>query len=51
MENEGWVDPWMVLNAFKKKVIAMGVKFLEADVAGVTVEENEVEKVKVISCS
>ena len=47
MENEGWFDPWMLLNAFKKKVQAMGVCFLEAEVTGVTVEANRVERVKV----
>ena len=45
--NEGWFDPWMLLNAFKKKVKSMGVKFLEADVIGVDVEDNAVKKVKV----
>ncbi|XP_062261938.1 FAD-dependent oxidoreductase domain-containing protein 1 [Platichthys flesus] len=25
LENEGWFDPWTLLNAFKKKAISMGV--------------------------
>ena len=47
VKNEGWFDPWMLLNAFKKKVKSMGVEFLEADVTGVNVAENRVEGVKV----
>lgn len=47
MKNEGWFDPWMLLNAFKTKVKSLGVKFLEADVTAVTVEDNEVKKIKV----
>ncbi|XP_048417980.1 FAD-dependent oxidoreductase domain-containing protein 1 isoform X2 [Stegostoma tigrinum] len=25
LENEGWFDPWLLLNAFRKKAISMGV--------------------------
>lgn len=24
LENEGWFDPWTLLNAFKRKAISMG---------------------------
>lgn len=47
VQNEGWFDPWMLLNAFRKKVKSMGVTFMEADVVGVDVEDSAVEKVKV----
>jgi hypothetical protein len=35
------------LNAFRKKLKSMGVEFLEADVTGVDVADNRVERVKV----
>jgi FAD-dependent oxidoreductase domain-containing protein 1 len=47
VRNEGWFDPWMLLNAFRKKLKSMGVEFLEADVTGVDVTDNRVERVKV----
>lgn len=47
VKNEGWFDPWLLLSAFKKKLMSMGVKFLEAEVTGVNVEQNRVNKVKV----
>lgn len=25
LENEGWFDPWTLLNAFRRKAISMGV--------------------------
>uniref|UniRef100_A0A8C5E074 FAD-dependent oxidoreductase domain-containing protein 1 n=1 Tax=Gouania willdenowi TaxID=441366 RepID=A0A8C5E074_GOUWI len=25
LENEGWLDPWMLLNAFRRKALSMGV--------------------------
>ena len=36
----------MLLSALKKKLLSLGVRFLEADITGVTVEQNEVKKVK-----
>ena len=47
VKNEGWFDPWSLLNAFKKKVISMGVQYLKADVTGVTVENDRIKNVVV----
>ena len=47
VKNEGWCDPWMLLRAFKKKVLSMGVHFMNGEVTGVTVEDNEVKAVQV----
>ena len=48
MKNEGWFDPWLLLTALKKKAMSLGVRFLEAEVTGVHVEQNRVKRVKVI---
>ena len=51
MRNEGWFDAWSLLLAFKKKAKSMGVHFVNGEVTGVTVEENQVKDVKVsFSC-
>ncbi|KAG2470020.1 FXRD1 protein, partial [Polypterus senegalus] len=34
LENEGWFDPWILLNAFRKKAISMGVYQCFGDVTG-----------------
>ncbi|XP_029429080.1 FAD-dependent oxidoreductase domain-containing protein 1 isoform X2 [Rhinatrema bivittatum] len=34
LENEGWFDPWMLLNAFRRKALSMGVYQTHGDVAG-----------------
>lgn len=28
LENEGWIDPWSLLNAFKKKAISLGTEYV-----------------------
>ena len=48
LKNEGWFDPWLYLQAFKRKVIAMGVNFVAAAVSRIAVEEGKVHSVKVI---
>lgn len=48
VKNEGWFDSWMFLQAFKKKVLSMGVKFIEGEVTDVNVENKRVNSVKVI---
>ena len=47
VKNEGWFDSWMLLHAFKKKVLSMGVRFIEGEVTGVNVEDKRVNSVKV----
>lgn len=34
LENEGWFDPWSLLNAFKRKAISMGVIHCCGEVTG-----------------
>jgi FAD-dependent oxidoreductase domain-containing protein 1 len=34
LDNEGWFDPWSLLNAFKRKATALGVQYINADVCG-----------------
>lgn len=34
LENEGWFDPWTLLNAFKRKAISMGVIQCYGEVTG-----------------
>uniref|UniRef100_A0A8C7EZT4 FAD-dependent oxidoreductase domain-containing protein 1 n=1 Tax=Oncorhynchus kisutch TaxID=8019 RepID=A0A8C7EZT4_ONCKI len=34
LENEGWFDPWMLLNAFRRKAISMGVYQCFGEVTG-----------------
>ena len=47
MNNEGWFDPWLFLQAFKKKITSMGVDFINAEVAGISVRDNKVQAAKV----
>jgi len=50
LKNEGWFDAWTLLLAFKKKAMSMGVRFVQGEVTGVAVEENQVKDVKVSFC-
>ncbi|XP_067827190.1 FAD-dependent oxidoreductase domain-containing protein 1 [Heptranchias perlo] len=34
LENEGWFDPWLLLNAFRRKAISMGVYQCHGEVVG-----------------
>jgi len=34
LENEGWFDPWSLLNALKQKGINLGVEYIQGDVIG-----------------
>merc|ERR1712168_558528 len=31
MQNEGWFDPWALLDAFKRKAISEGVQFIKGE--------------------
>ena len=48
LKNEGWFDPWLYLQAFKRKVVAMGVNFVNANVTGIDAEGGKVQTVKVM---
>ncbi|MGH0144625.1 UNVERIFIED_CONTAM: hypothetical protein FKN15_005323 [Acipenser sinensis] len=41
MENEGWFDPWALLNAFRKKAISMGVYQCFGEVTGLQCTSRE----------
>ena len=47
VRNEGWFDPWTLLMAFQKKMISMGVHYLEGEVVGVSIDNNMASAVKV----
>uniref|UniRef100_T1JA01 FAD-dependent oxidoreductase domain-containing protein 1 n=1 Tax=Strigamia maritima TaxID=126957 RepID=T1JA01_STRMM len=40
LENEGWFDPWALLNAFKRKAISMGTRFINGEVIGFDYRED-----------
>ena len=47
LRNEGWFDPWLFLQAFKKKIVSMGVDFVNAEVTGISVKDGKVQSIKV----
>ena len=47
VRNEGWFDPWLLLSAFKKKVLSMGVQYITGELSAVAVEDNRVTSVEV----
>ena len=49
LKNEGWFDPWLLLQAFRKKIVSMGVQVINAEVTGVSVLDNRVQGAKVLS--
>ncbi|CAF1159132.1 unnamed protein product [Adineta steineri] len=34
IQNEGWLDPWALLNAFRQKALSLGVLYLNAELVG-----------------
>lgn len=47
LAREGWFDPWLLLQAFRRKIVSMGVKVISAEVTGFKVEKDKVQSVKV----
>jgi glycine/D-amino acid oxidase-like deaminating enzyme len=47
VKNEGWFDPWLFLQAFKRKITSMGVDFINAEVTGISIENSRVQTAKV----
>uniref|UniRef100_A0A4W3GWU1 FAD-dependent oxidoreductase domain-containing protein 1 n=1 Tax=Callorhinchus milii TaxID=7868 RepID=A0A4W3GWU1_CALMI len=43
LENEGWFDPWMLLNAFRNKALSMGIHHCYGEVTGLKHSVQEVE--------
>ncbi|MBN3318036.1 FXRD1 protein, partial [Atractosteus spatula] len=45
LENEGWFDPWTLLNAFRRKAMSMGVHQCFGDVKGFKSVKNKIHNV------
>ncbi|XP_069038681.1 FAD-dependent oxidoreductase domain-containing protein 1 [Lepisosteus oculatus] len=45
LENEGWFDPWTLLNAFRRKAMSMGVHQCFGDVKGFKIVNNKIHNV------
>jgi len=41
IKNEGWFDPWSLLNAFKRKALSLGTTFVNGEVVGFDFREEE----------
>uniref|UniRef100_H3BEE6 FAD-dependent oxidoreductase domain-containing protein 1 n=1 Tax=Latimeria chalumnae TaxID=7897 RepID=H3BEE6_LATCH len=41
LENEGWLDPWSLLNAFRRKALSMGVYHCHGEVTGFSCSSRE----------
>ena len=46
-QGEGWFDPWLLLNSFKKKARALEVEFIPGEVVGINVSNDKVKSVEV----
>ena len=49
LENEGWIDPYGLLMAFRNKAKSLGVRYLDDEVAGLGLNEHRVESVTLAS--
>eukprot|EP00794_Sanderia_malayensis_P016007 gene16007-17623_t len=38
--NEGWFDPWLLLQSFRNKAISLGVKYIETEAVRILAKEN-----------
>ncbi|HWA46700.1 MAG TPA: FAD-binding oxidoreductase, partial [Dongiaceae bacterium] len=47
--NEGWIDPYSLLQAFRRKARALGVTYVQDEVSGVDVAQGRVNAVKLHS--
>lgn len=47
LENEGWFDPYLLLSAFKRKVLSMGVTYISGEIMGLSISDKSVKHVKV----
>ncbi|XP_077986829.1 FAD-dependent oxidoreductase domain-containing protein 1-like [Glandiceps talaboti] len=39
--SEGWFDPWTLLDAFKRKAISLGVKYIHGEVSGFKLKQEK----------
>lgn len=50
--NEGYFDPWSLLNAFKRKAISLGVDYVNGEAVDFDTDQNgQISSVKVVSSS
>ncbi len=49
LENEGWLDPYSLLQSFRKKAISLGVTFIADEVTALRCEGNRVSNVNLRS--
>jgi sarcosine oxidase len=49
LENEGWIDPYGLLVAFRDKAKSLGVRYLNDEVTGLALNEHRVESVALAS--
>ncbi len=47
VHNEGWFDPYLLLSAFKRKVISLGVHYIHGAVSGLCIDDEHVSSVEV----
>ncbi|HEU4827145.1 MAG TPA: FAD-binding oxidoreductase, partial [Dongiaceae bacterium] len=47
--NEGWLDPYSLLQAFRRKARALGVTYLQDEVTGIDIAQNRVRSVSLRS--
>ncbi|XP_065842241.1 FAD-dependent oxidoreductase domain-containing protein 1-like [Oscarella lobularis] len=47
--NEGWFDPWLLLSAFRKKALSMGVSYQQGTVTGIEVNQNQAKSIQVLN--
>jgi sarcosine oxidase len=45
LENEGWLDPYSLLQAFRNKALSLGVTYLEDEVSALRLDGNRISEV------
>lgn len=49
LENEGWLDPYALLQAFRRKAVSLGVKVIHDEVTGLGCQANRITEVRLKS--
>ena len=47
ISNEGWFDPYLLLNAFKRKILSLGVHMIYGEVKGLNIKDEQINSVQV----
>ncbi|KAJ7360338.1 hypothetical protein OS493_016970 [Desmophyllum pertusum] len=51
-ENEGWFDPWSLMNAFKSKAVSLGVDYITGEAVDFVTDQNgQISSIKVVNSS